>query len=199
MNSSTEQAYWSKRYQEGQTGWDIGYIATPLKEYIDQLTDKGISILIPGAGNAYEAEYLWKKGFRNVIIMDISEIPLQQFAERNPDLPAEHLKHENFFEHRGQYDLILEQTFFCSMVPTDKNRNAYARQMANLLKPHGKLVGVWFDIPLTSDMVNRPFGGNRQLYVKYLRPYFNTVTFEPCHNSIQPRRGIELFGIFEKK
>ena len=47
-----EQSYWTKRYQEESTGWDIGYPSTPLKEYIDQLEDKSISILIPGAGNA---------------------------------------------------------------------------------------------------------------------------------------------------
>jgi len=63
-------------------GWDIGYPSTPIKEYADQLTDKSIQILIPGAGNAYEAEYLWKQGFSNVHILDISEIPLKEFKKR---------------------------------------------------------------------------------------------------------------------
>ncbi|MFS4468005.1 hypothetical protein [Maribacter sp. 2210JD10-5] len=48
-----EENYWTKRYHEEETGWDIGYPSTPLKAYIDQLEDKMISILIPGAGNAY--------------------------------------------------------------------------------------------------------------------------------------------------
>lgn len=198
MNHKQEQDYWTTRYEEQRTGWDIGYPSTPLKEYIDQLEDKNISILIPGAGNAYEAEYLWKQGFKNVFVMDISEFPLKQFEKRNPDFPKEQLLLEDFFQHKTQYDLIFEQTFFCSFVPTDENRTHYAKHMASLLKPNAKLVGVWFDIPLTGDMENRPFGGDKKLYLKYLNQYFETITFEQCYNSIPPRTGNELFGIFKK-
>ena len=199
MNSKEEQAYWTKRYQEKQTGWDIGYPSTPIKAYIDQLDDKNISILIPGAGNGYEAEYLLNQGFKNVSVMDISEFPLEQFQERNPDFPKKQLILEDFFQHQSQYDLILEQTFFCSFVPTDKNRNAYAKQMYKLIKPNGKLVGLWFDFPLTADLEKRPFGGDKNLYLSYLNPFFTTVTFKRCYNSIPPRKGNELFGIFKKK
>lgn len=192
-----EELYWTERYKNNNTGWDIGYPSTPIKAYADQLTDKSIQILIPGAGNAYEAEYLWKQGFTNVHILDISEIPLQEFKKRNPDFPEENMHQSDFFEFSGQFDLIIEQTFFCSFVPIDENRNAYAKQMASLLKPKGKLAGLWFNFPLTNDMEKRPFGGNKELYIKYLSPYFKTITFDPCYNSIAPRQGKELFGIFE--
>ena len=194
-----EQNYWTQRYQDQQTGWDIGYASTPIKEYVDQLKDKSIKILIPGAGNAYEAEYLWKKGFNNVHILDISDVPLKKFKERNPDFPDAHIHKADFFKFQGQYDLIIEQTFFCSFVPTDTKRKEYAKHMAELLKPKGKLAGVWFDIPLTNDMEKRPFGGTKELYSKFLNPFFETITFDPCYNSIPPRQGNELYGIFEKK
>ena len=199
MNNPKEQNYWTQRYREENTGWDIGYPSTPLKEYIDQLKDKSITILIPGAGNAYEAEYLWKQGFKNVFVMDISEFPLKKFKERIPDFPKAQLLLADFFQHENQYDLILEQTFFCSFVPTGANRIAYAKQMAKLLKPKGKLVGVWFDFPLTGNLEKRPFGGDKKLYLTYLEPFFETITFERCHNSIPPRQGNELFGIFLKR
>lgn len=199
MNNSQEQDYWTQRYQDKNTGWDIGYPSTPLKEYIDQLENKSLSILIPGAGNAYEAEYLWKQGFKNIHVMDISEFPLKQFQERISDFPISNLLQEDFFQHKGQYDLIFEQTFFCSFVPTAENRNAYAKQMANLLKPGGNLVGVWFDIPLIDNMEKRPFGGKKEVYLEYLSPYFEKIIFEPCYNSIPPRIGNELFGIFRNK
>lgn len=199
MSNKKEQNYWTKRYHEERTGWDIGYPSTPLKTYIDQLTDRSIKILIPGAGNAYEAEYLWQQGFTNVFVMDISAVPLQAFKTRNPDYPTSHLLREDFFNHKNQYDLIIEQTFFCSFIPTDKNRFAYAKHMNTLLKPLGKLVGVWFDIPLTGDMEKRPFGGDRELYLKYLSKHLEVVSFNHCYNSIPPRQGNELFGIFSKK
>lgn len=194
-----EQAYWTQRYKEEQTGWDIGYASNPIKAYVDQLKDKSLKILIPGAGNGYEAEYLWQQGFTNVSILDISEVPLQRFKNRNPDFPVDQILQSDFFDHEGSYDLILEQTFFCSMLPTDKNRSAYAHQMAQLLSSQGKLVGVWFDFPLVMDSEKRPFGGDKKLYIKYLSPYFKTICFERCYNSIAPRLGNELFGIFVKK
>lgn len=194
-----EKQYWTERYERQNTGWDIGYPSTPLKEYIDQLTDTSLYILIPGAGNAYEAEYLWRKGFKNIVVIDISEIPLKAFKKRNPDFPDNQLIHGDFFDHKGNYGLILEQTFFCSFIPTDENRSSYSKHMASLLKPSGKLVGLWFNFPLTGDMEKRPFGGDKSLYLKYLNPYFKTIVFEPCYNSIKPRQGKELFGIFTKK
>ena len=81
MNTNSEQAFWTNRYQENRTGWDIGYPSTPLKEYFDQLDNKALKILIPGAGNAYEAEYLWQQGFKNVHVLDISEIPLKALQQ----------------------------------------------------------------------------------------------------------------------
>ena len=196
--TNQEKEFWTNRYQENKTGWDIGYPSTPLKAYIDQLENKDLKILIPGAGNAYEAEYLWQQGFKNVHVLDISEIPLKALQERVPNFPAKQLLLGNFFEHKGQYDLIIEQTFFCSFEPTKKKRTAYAKKMANLLADGGKLVGLWFDIPLVIGTSKRPFGGTKEDYLAYLTPHFKVKTFEACHNSITPRAGNELFGIFEK-
>ena len=45
-----DESYWDNRYKEGSTGWDIGTISTPLKEYFNQLKDTSLKILIPGGG-----------------------------------------------------------------------------------------------------------------------------------------------------
>ncbi len=198
MNTKEEENYWSNRYQNEMTGWDLGAPSTPLKTYIDQLENKNLKILIPGAGNAYEAAYLFENGFYNTHVLDISKIPLTAFAEKYPNFPPSQLLHENFFEHEGQYDLIMEQTFFCSFPPTKKSRTAYAEKMADLLKSNGKLVGLWFDFPLKADMVKRPFGGTKDEYLTYLSPYFEVMNFERCYNSMKTRNGVELFGIFKK-
>ncbi len=200
LNTKIEKEYWSERYQVQNTGWDIGQPTEPIKSYIDQLTDKSLKILIPGAGNAYEAEYLFNQGFKNIFVMDISKIPLQNFQARNPHFPDNQLIEANFFEYIGQYDLILEQTFFCSFEPTAENRKLYGKKMSELLKQNGKLVGLWFNILLVEgNRVNRPFGGSKTEYLSYLLPYFEIKTFEKCVNSIPKRADQELFGIFIKK
>lgn len=196
---SIEKEYWTQRYEEEHTGWDIGSPSTPLKEYFDQLSNKTLRILIPGAGNAYEAEYLWSQGFTNVTVLDISHIPLDEFRKRNPRFPKEQLIEQDFFKHKGTYDLIIEQTFFCSFVPEKMNRIKYVTKMASLLAPKGKLVGLWFDIPLTGDLEKRPFGGTKKEYESYLKKQFDIHTFAKAYNSITPRANSELFGIFVKK
>ncbi|AUC83415.1 methyltransferase domain-containing protein [Lacinutrix sp. Bg11-31] len=196
-NIETEtKDYWTQRYNEEKTGWDIGYPSKPLKAYFDQLENKELTILIPGAGNAYEAEYLYNNGFKNVFILDISEVPLAAFKKRNPDFPETQLIQGDFFTHNTTYDLIIEQTFFCSFPPIEETRITYAKQMFHLLNTNGKLVGLWFDFPLTNDLEKRPFGGDKALYLSYLKPYFMEKIFETCYNSIPDRN--ELFGIFMK-
>ncbi len=187
--------FWTKRYRENETGWDVGEITQPLKNYFDQLKNKDISILIPGAGNAHEAEYLFNNGFTNVVVMDISEEPLLNIQKRIPDFPKKHLVLGDFFEHTNTYDLIVEQTFFCALNPS--LRKAYAKKMHETLNPNGKLVGLLFNDVLNTD--KPPFGGNKEEYVSYFEPYFTFKVFDTCYNSIKPREGRELFVIFEKK
>ena len=55
-----EKSFWDSRWENAETGWDLGGVSAQLKAYIDQLESKKLSILIPGCGNAYEAEYLWE-------------------------------------------------------------------------------------------------------------------------------------------
>lgn len=199
QSSKETEQFWSQRYLDQSTGWDLGAPSPPIKQYIDQLEDKGKRILIPGAGNAYEAEYLFRSGFANTHVLDISEHPLQNLKKRVPAFPSEQLLRNDFFELEGTFDLIIEQTFFCSFPPTEKNRKAYTKQMHRLLKPGGKLVGLWFDFPLVKDQEKPPYGGSQDEYVALFEPYFNIAVLERAHNSVPPRTGIELFGIFERK
>src|SRR5579871_4193197 len=104
-------SYWDQRYREGDTGWDMGGVSPPLRHYFEQLPDKDISILIPGCGNAYEAAWLLGQGFTDITLLDISDLPIRQLREKfnNPYIKP---ITADFFDHEGQYDLIVEQTFF---------------------------------------------------------------------------------------
>ena len=190
-----DESYWNKRYEENNTGWDIGYISTPLKEYFDQLTHKDLKILIPGGGNSYEAEYLFNKGFTNVFVVDVSEIALHNLKKRVPKFPSENLIHNDFFNLEETFDLIIEQTFFCALHPT--LRKNYVLQMNNLLREKGKLVGLLFCIPLYED--HPPFGGNIEEYQSLFKPSFEINKMEIAYNSIPERAENELFIILQKK
>jgi methyl halide transferase len=182
--------YWSNRYLNNTAGWDTGSISTPLKEYFDQLNNKSISILIPGCGNSYEAEYLLQKGFTNITLIDISTLLCRRLEERLQQHHSAGVKIicGDFFEHEGQYDLIVEQTFFCALDPS--LRKTYVTKMHQLLKPGGKLAGLLFSRAFEG---GPPFGGNEKEYRELFSQIFCIAAMEPCNNSIAPRNGAELF------
>lgn len=180
--------FWRGLWQEGDTGWDIGYPSPALVGLIDELEDKSMRILIPGAGNAWEAEYLHQQGFTNVDVLDYSDEAISSFAERVPGFPQEHLMCADFFAHDRPYDFILEQTFFCALHPS--KREAYVDHMHRLLVPGGQLAGLLFNDPLNPD--KPPYGGNAELYTALFTPRFEVLAMEPSANSIPPRQGREL-------
>jgi thiopurine S-methyltransferase len=188
--------FWEAKYATGELGWDMGKVSPPLKAYIDQMHNKSLKILVPGAGNGHEVVYLYKQGFENVYVADIAHQPLQHIKLKLPDFPEEQLVEGDFFNlPLSDFDLVMEQTFFCALDPI--LREDYAKKMHDIIKPNGKLFGLLFNFPLTSD--GPPFGGTRSEYIKLFSPYFKVNILETATNSIKPRQGRELFFIFENK
>lgn len=197
--SAFDAAYWQSRYAAGRDGWDAGRITPPLQAYFDQLDPAAQPrVLVPGAGRAYEAEYLHRAGFRQVFVADLASEPLAALHARVPDFPPQHLVQADFFalDPEPPFDFIVEQTFFCALDPG--LRPAYARQCAALLRPGGKLVGLLFDTAF-ENATEPPFGGSRDEYRAYFAPYFDFVYFDTAHNSLKPRAGRELFICLAKK
>ena len=102
---------------------------------------------------------------------------------------------DDFFNIDGNFDLIIEQTFFCA-IATEK-RNEYAKKVHSLLNTNGKLVGLMFNAPMYSE--HPPFGGSVKEYKSYFSALFNYKYFEPAYNSISSRNGKELFVNLIKK
>lgn len=184
-----DSRYWENRYKENTAGWDLGNISQPIKEYIDQLENKELKILIPGAGNSHEAEYLFSKGFTNVYVADLAQSPLRNIRLRVPKFPKSQLLHINFFDIEDKFDLIIEQTFFCAINPS--LRNQYVTKTAQLLNEGGKLVGLLFDAILYKD--HPPFGGNKKEYLDKFSTNFVINKMETSTNSEDSRKGKELF------
>lgn len=189
-----DKNFWNQRYLEGSTGWDLGKVSDPIAAYIDQLTDKDIRILIPGCGNAYEAAYLAEKGFTDITLIDIAPELAYKIRKQFEGKPAIKVLEGDFFDLSGQYDLIVEQTFFCALDP--KLRAEYVNKMHQLLVHGGKLAGVLFDKIFENQ--GPPFGGSLSEYRKLFEPWFRIHKMETCYNSATPRAGSEAFIILEK-
>ena len=193
-NNNLGSSYWEGRYQSNTTTWDLGEVSPPIKKYIDGLSDKNIRILIPGCGNSYEADYLLQKGFTNIAVVDIAPVLIKKLQEKYLHNSNIKILLGDFFDHRGEYDLILEQTFFCALDPA--LRISYRDKMFSLLSAKGKLVGLLFDKEFENE--GPPFGGSKEEYQKLFKDSFELLTFEKCYNSFPKRQYTELFIVLKK-
>ena len=186
--------YWDLQYSHGNTGWDVGYAIPAIVAYFEQIENKDVKILIPGAGTAHEGIYLYNNGFKNIFLLDYSSIAVEMIKENYPDFPQKQIIYEDFYKHCGDYDFIIEHTFFSAIKP--KDRYLYVEKTHELLKNGGKLVGLLFD--RTFEGKFPPYGGNKNDYKILFSEKFFIKTMETAINSIKPRKNNELFVIFEK-
>ena len=109
-----DKDYWNNRFESLDTPWDLGNVSPALKDYIDQIGNKNIAILIPGCGNGYEAEYLMKNGFTNITLIDISSTLTKMLENRMASYLGNQLKiitgnfilNENSIELKSRIDKI---------------------------------------------------------------------------------------------
>ncbi|RMF24648.1 MAG: SAM-dependent methyltransferase [Bacteroidetes bacterium] len=192
---SLDPDFWEERYRQGDTPWDIGAPSPPLMNYTRRATTPETRILIPGAGRAYEAAELHRRGYRHLFVCDWAPSAFRHLLDQAPDFPREHLLVQDFFQLALEVDLILEQTFFCALDPALRPR--YVDKCAELLAPGGRLAGVLFASPFERE--GPPFGGTADEYRRLFAPRFHILQMELCEDSIEPRKGNELFVLLEKK
>ena len=92
----------------------------------------------------------------------------------------------DFFELKGSFDVVLEQTFFCAIDP--ELRNQYVDKMKELLTEKGQLLGVLFNRSFEG---GPPFGGSIVEYQALFNANFN-ARFIPCDVSHPARQGSEV-------
>lgn len=194
LDNISKPAFWSNKYINHQFGWDLGYAAPSLVAYFNQLQQKKLKILVPGAGFGYEVSYLMNAGFKNVYLLDFAPEAIEVFKRNHPRFPKNQIIQEDFFEHNCTYDLIVEHVFFCSLSP--QMREQYVDKSHSLLNEGGKIVGLLFNHVF--DFTGPPFGGTAPEYKQLFEKKFTFQTFETATNSIKPRMGREYFFVFRK-
>ncbi|RZJ75038.1 MAG: methyltransferase domain-containing protein [Flavobacterium sp.] len=179
LENEFNQSFWDVRWENNQTGWDIGEPSPAITTYLAQYSDKNTAILISGCGNAHEAGWLLKNGFTNITLIDIAPKAVDILKEKFALKPQVKILCEDFFEHNGNYDLIIEQTFFCAIPP--ERRTEYVDKMTAILNQNGRIIGVLFNIEFNQQLP--PFGGSITEYKQLFETKFIIKKMDDCYYS----------------
>ena len=190
-----DSKYWNNRYEQFDTGWDVGSITPPLEEYFSSFKMFNSKILVIGAGNGYEVEYLHNNNFLNVYYLDFSKKACSNFKNRVPSFPDQNILCKDFFNLKGKFDLIIEQTFFCAIKKN--KRKLYVEKVYDLLKSKGKLVGLLFDREFEDD--HPPLERLKNYILIFLKITLVLKFLKIVKNSLNSRKDHEIFIEFEKK
>lgn len=188
MSHPSQPQFWNERYKAGTTPWDHGGVPRSLKNYLAAHRDGG-RVLIPGCGSGHEITAFARAGYRvTAIDFAVHAVELAR-ANLEPAL-AERVLLGDFFTHDfadAPFDVVYERTFFCAITPD--LREAYVRRMAQLLRPGGLLIGLFY---LGDERDGPPFALNEHDHAKLFRPDFLLVTDDPVPDE-HP-----LFGAHER-
>ena len=191
--------FWEACYETEMDNWDLGG-PTPVFERIASEIPKG-RICVIGCGRGYDAVTFAKAGFE-VTAIDFSQTAVLASREnaRKKEVEMTVLR-EDFFdlpdELHGQFDYIMEYTCFCAISP--ERRFEYDRVIWQLLKPGGKLLGLFFPLDKDVEEGGPPWGVNISELHKLFSLHWDLESEEMPKESIEPRADREVLMIWKKK
>jgi SAM-dependent methyltransferase len=180
-HDSSRPKFWDARYATGQTPWDFHGVPAALKAFLKVSPPE--RVLIPGCGVGYEVRAFHESGWE-VSAIDFSRAAVEE-ALRQLGALARFVLLGDFFTYdfgAQFFDVIYERTFLCALPPD--LWPTYVNRVAQLLRPKGKLVGVFLygepdeppPYPLTSQdarkLFERKFSLSKSLSVLDSLPMF---------------------------
>ena len=197
----TPTTRWEYLYQHGGDGWELGRTPPPLAEWIERNSPAaGQRTIVLGCGRGHEAQKLARAGAAvgaQVVAVDIagSAVHFLRAAAVAEGLTAQlAVVQADLFtlssddpRHQGAYDLVLEHCCFCAIEP--QRRSEYVTAAATLLKPGGRLVGLFYchDYP-----GGPPYATSSAEVHERLGAAFTVTSTTVPDNSIITRAGQEL-------
>ena len=138
---SSKPEFWDPRYASQETPWSRQEVPLNLDAFLKS-TVPG-TVLIPGCGAGYVIPAFHEVGWK-VTAMDFSPVAVEQARAKLGELGKRVLL-ADFFQHDfggERFDLCYEQSFLCALPP--RLWPDYASRIAQLLRPGGLLMGVFF-------------------------------------------------------
>ena len=198
MNEVDHSQFWEDIYLENDTGWDLKGV-TPFFDSISNELIQG-KVCILGCGRGYDAIMFAEKGF-DVTAVDFATTPISELNKLaiQKSVIITTVQDDIFSlveKFPDTFDYVIEQTCFCAIDPN--RRKEYETLVRTILKPDGKLVGLWFPLDKSQEEGGPPFGTT----IYEVKSIFNSGWKIEKENfpsqSVEPRKGREKLIIFKK-
>ena len=200
------QDFWENKYLQGHMPWDIGQAAPAFVKYFrdeskEQRTEK---VAVLGCGRGHDTFFLRENNNFNVYGFDYSKNAINYCKKINTKKNFKNIQFYqlDFFQllkdkkWKNYFDYVVEHTSFCAIDP--KLRKNYFNLIHYLLKPSGKLVGLFFVRP--RELGGPPYGTSVNEVRKLLKKDFKEIEklhlVECLHKG--KLEGDEYFGVLEK-
>jgi SAM-dependent methyltransferase len=198
MNEVDHSQFWEDIYLENDTGWDLKDV-TPVFDSISNELIQG-KVCIVGCGRGYDVIMFAKKGF-DVTAVDFAPTPISELnklaIEKSVTITT---VQDDIFslveKFPDTFDYVIEQTCFCAIHPN--RRKEYEILVRTILKPGGKLIGLWFPLDKSQEEGGPPFGTTIDEVKSIFNSGWKIEKEEFSSQSVEPRKGREILIIFKK-
>ncbi|EEC76504.1 hypothetical protein OsI_14271 [Oryza sativa Indica Group] len=195
---------WSRCWQEGVTPWDLSQPTPAVVKLVHSGTlpaGDATTVLVPG----YDVVALSSPG-RFVVGLDICDTAIQKAKQLSAAAAAvDGDGNSSFFafvaadffkwEPPEPFHLIFDYTFFCALHPS--MRPAWARRMADLLRPDGELITLMYLVE--GQEAGPPFNTTILDYEEVLNPLGLVITsIEDNEVAVEPRKGMEKMARWKR-
>jgi hypothetical protein len=139
---SARPAFWNQRYASGETPWTLQAIPATLRSFVKKTQTRG-AVLIPGCGTDHAVLQFFRTAGFEVTAIDFSTVAVARIKKALGNFDGKIIRGDFFtFDFQSRFDLIYERTFLCALPP--QKWPQYAKRVAQLLRPRGTLVGIFF-------------------------------------------------------
>jgi SAM-dependent methyltransferase len=199
MYKEDRAQFWEDIYLADDAGWDLGGV-TPVFESIASELIPG-KVCIAGCGSGHDAVMFAHRGFE-VTGVDFAASAVKALAAKSEEENADvQILRSDIFSLTPNYDnvfdYVIEQTCFCAINPN--RRQEYERLMCKIIKPGGKLIGLWFPLDKIITDGGPPWGTTIDDVKSIFKNGWIIEREEFPEISVQPRKNREKIIIFRKR
>ncbi|MGE3974100.1 MAG: methyltransferase domain-containing protein [Bdellovibrionales bacterium] len=190
--------FWGDYYQKDELPpWDLDQYNPNLNGILAQLKLNKSKILVLGAGQGHDANFLAEQG-HIVTAVDYSPAAQKSFTQRYPQsLVANYTVRDVFQlppEWLNSFDLVFDHTLFCAIPP--RQRKSLIQVWKKVLKPRGHLLSIFFLLTRTSGPA---YGVTEWEAQQLMQKDFDFIYWSRAKNSAQSRKNKELIVYAQKK